>query len=460
MRSEKSYAAMLLAALIAVSSSCSDISSGDIKVHSVENMQDDIITETEEAPENDDMPDIILVTDPDGFVTTGDETREPETSVSAKKTTEKTTFPIQTTPDEPMTLAPDTSGTTAPPVTTATTTSASTEAASSAAATAAAPAETSVPVPEAVPMTTTASSEINYNVIGENGILVSYQNGHYRGLMACFGTYGLCEKWAGAVNKFAAKLPDVRVYTMAAPISSEFYTPQKFWDSGFTVSQYNKCEHIRKNLSGATYVDAYSVLKEHTDEDIYSRTDHHWNPLGAYYAAGAFSDAAGVDFPDISKYTPVSRSGYVGSMYTYSKDYHIYNDPETFTMYLSPNADRISTTYYNTSFGGAYKGDLFVSRNAASFYCSFIGSDDRITKIETDVKNGRTLVVFKQSFGNALIPFLTSGFERIYVCDMRYFNLNGVQFCKDVGATDLLLTDCVMIAAGNGGKYLELLLNK
>ena len=150
----------------------------------------------------------------------------------------------------------------------------------------------------------------------------------------------------------------------------------------------------------------------------------------------------------------------MGSMYTYSKDYHLYNDAETFTMYISPNADRISTTYYNTGFGGAYSGDLFVSRNAASFYCSFIGSDNRITRIDTDVKNGRTLVVFKQSFGNALIPFLTSGFEHIYVCDMRYFDLNAVQFCKDVGATDLLCTDCVMIAAGNGGKYLELLINK
>ena len=35
---------------------------------------------------------------------------------------------------------------------------------------------------------------------------------------------------------------------------------------------------------------------------------------------------------------------------------------------------------------------------------------------------------------------------------------NAAKFCKDVGATDLLFTDCVMIAAGNGCKYLEYLL--
>ncbi|MBO6303208.1 MAG: hypothetical protein J6N15_12305 [Ruminiclostridium sp.] len=397
--------------------------------------------DTTEPPEDDDDDDIELIL-PDSFVTTAESARKTET------------FPVQS--------SAETSPETEPPVTAAATetTTAATTAAATAETTVTTAATTTAAATSAAQTSAAAHGEISYNVIGENGILVSYQDGHYRGLMACFGTYGLCERWAGAVNTFAKKLPGVNVYTMAAPISSEFYTPQKFWDSGFTVSQYNKCEHIRECLDGVTWVDAYSALKSHKDEDIYARTDHHWNPLGAYYAAQKFAEAAGVDFPELDKYTPVSRSGYVGSMYTYSKDYHLYNDAETFTMYISPNADRISTTYYNTGFGGAYSGDLFVSRNAASFYCSFIGSDNRITRIDTDVKNGRTLVVFKQSFGNALIPFLTSGFEHIYVGDMRYFDLNAVQFCKDVGATDLLCTDCVMIAAGNGGKYLELLINK
>lgn len=345
--------------------------------------------------------------------------------------------------------------TTAAETTTATTTTAAETTTAAAPVTAA---ETTAAPVQVTASDVAAAQPISYNAIGENGILVSYQNGHYRGIMACFGTYGMCDRWSAALNKFAEKLPDTRVYSLAAPIASEFYTPQKYWDSGFTVSQYNKCERIREGLSGVTHVDAYSALAAHTEEDIYARTDHHWNPLGAYYAAEAFAKAAEVDFPSLDEYTPVSRSGYVGSMYTYSKDYHLYNDAETFTMYLSPNADRISTTYYNTYFRNGWDSDLFVSRNASSFYCSFIGSDDRITHVRTDVNNGRTLVVFKMSYGNALIPFLTSGFENIYVCDMRYFELNGVQFCKDVGATDLLFTDCVMMIAGNAGKYLEYIL--
>lgn len=361
---------------------------------------------------------------------------------------------------EAATAAPETTAATAVPDTEAATTTAAPETTTTTTTTTAAPETTTT----TTTTTTTAAApvsnvESDYNVIGENGILVSRQNGHYRGIMACYGTYDMCDRWVAAINKFASKLPSVNVYSMVVPIASEFYTPQKYWDSGFTTKQKNKCDYITENLSGVKSVDGYSALQAHTSEDIYSRTDHHWTPLGAYYAAQAFAKSAGVDFPSISSYTPVSKDGYVGSMYTYSKDVNLYNDSETFTMYLSPNADRISTTYYNTYFGGAYSGDLFVARNAGSYYCSFLGSDDRITKIETDVKNGRTLVVFKMSYGNALIPFLTSGFENIYVCDMRYFDLNGVQFCKDVGATDLLFTDCVMMVAGTAGKYLEYILN-
>ncbi|MBQ3842926.1 MAG: hypothetical protein II820_09575 [Ruminiclostridium sp.] len=462
----KKYNAALLAALVLISASCSDISKPSVEAYTVREANGSgtgkpVVTTTVYS---DDEGGLNIIAKPDGagFETTGPENTEKPRTTTTRRTSKETTFPKQTTEPEEIFPVEDTSTaeTTAVPETSQTTTTTTT---TTAAVTTAAPettAETTTFPVQTGASTTAAAAEKTYNVIGQNNILVSYQDGHYRGLMGCFGTYGLCDMWAEAVNTFAKKLPDVKVYSMAVPIPSEFYTPQSFWNSGFTVSQYNKVLRIREGLSGVTDVDAYSALAEHTDEYIYSRTDHHWTPLGAYYAAQKFAEAAGVDFPELDKYTPVSRSGYVGSMYTYSKDVHLYNDAETFTMYLSPNVDRISTTYYNTAFRGGYAGDLFVTRNASAFYCSFIGSDDRITHVKTDVGNGRTLVVFKQSYGNALIPFLTSGFEDIYVCDMRYFDLNGVQFCKDVGATDLLFADCVMIAAGNGGKYLNLLLNK
>lgn len=299
-----------------------------------------------------------------------------------------------------------------------------------------------------------------YSVIGDNGILVTKRaDGHYWGIMPCWGTYGLCESWAESANRFAAALPDVNTYQMTIPTSSEFYVPAEY-SSGFTGSQLAKIEHIADNLKNIKNVDAYSALNDHKDEKIFSRTDHHWFPLGAYYAAQVFAADAGVDFADISEYKKVTKGGYVGSMYGYSNDVHLKNDPEDFDLYLSPNRSEITTNYYDSSFENGYESDLFTSPDGGAYYCSFLGSDDRIAEITTDCKNGRTLVIFKESYGNGLVPFLTSSFEKIYVCDIRYFNLNAVDFCKDVGATDLLFAVCTYTPAGSNGNYLGIIINQ
>lgn len=323
------------------------------------------------------------------------------------------------------------------------------------AATATASAESAETTTVTTSETAAAVSESgDYAVIGENGILVAkLADGHYWGLMPCWGTYGLCENWAESANAFAAALPDVTTYQMTIPTSSEFYVPASY-SSGFTASQFARAEHIAENLVNVRNIDVFPALSAHLDERIYSRTDHHWFPLGAYYAAQVFAENADVPFAELDEYTVVTKSGYVGSMYSYSNDIHLKNDPEDFDLYLSPNRDKLTTFYYNSAFENGYKSNLFTSPDGGAFYCSFLGSDDRIAEISTDCENGRTLVIFKESYGNALAPFLTSSFEKIYVCDIRYFDLNAVDFCKKVGATDLLFAVCTYTPAGNNGSFL------
>ena len=91
-------------------------------------------------------------------------------------------------------------------------------------------------------------------------------------------------------------------------------------------------DYIESGLknTGVTNVSVYDTLSKHTSEEIYSRTDHHWMPLGAYYAAQVFCKTAGVKVPDIKNYRKETCGGYVGSMYYYSSDEHLNNDPETY----------------------------------------------------------------------------------------------------------------------------------
>lgn len=336
---------------------------------------------------------------------------------------------------EATTATTETEAKTAPPETEATTTEAATEA------------ETVAPVTEKL-----GEVPDDYRGEGDSGIKVIGRNGHYTGLMGCWGTFENCDRYAAAVNRAAAALPDVDVYNMVIPTSSDFYVPSDM--TGFTASQKEKIDYINEKLENVINVDAYSALSSHTDEYIYTRTDYHWQPLGGYYAAEAFAKTAGLEgFAPLSDYTEVTKEGYVGSLGGYAEI--LKSDPEPFTMYVSPNNGSLKTTYYDTSFQNGREGNLFVSPDAGAYYCSFLGTDNLIAKIETDCTNGKTLVVMKESYGNALIPFLTQSYQTIYVCDVRYFDLNCMEFCKDAGADDLLFAVCTYTPAGPNIKGVE-----
>ena len=143
-------------------------------------------------------------------------------------------------------------------------------------------------------------------------------------------------------------------------------------------------------------------------------------------------------------------------MYTFSKSAVLENNPEDFTYYAPKN--HYTTTYYDTDFTNPREGNLLIDLDnvePVSWYLVFMGGDEKITHVSTDVKNGRTLVIVKDSYGNALVPCLTNSFSDIYVTDMRYLDVNAVSFMKEVGATDVLFAMNTFSATGTNSEYLE-----
>lgn len=271
------------------------------------------------------------------------------------------------------------------------------------------------------------------------------------------GGYGVEEEYANVLNDFKAALPDVNVYSMIAPTAVSFYLPEEYQD--YTASEKENIDRANSCLDGVTPVDVYSVLEAHQNEEIYARTDHHWLPLGAYYAAQTFAKTADVPFTDISQMDSKSYDDYVGSMYTYTSSPILSENPETFTYYIPKNAYTVE--YYDSYFNFQYEDELLMNLEGydpVNYYLVFMGGDDKIVHISTDTDNDRTLVIFKDSYGNAMVPCLVGSFSEIYVCDMRYFYLNAASFCEQVGATDLLFAMNTFSATGGNEDYLEQIL--
>lgn len=281
--------------------------------------------------------------------------------------------------------------------------------------------------------------------------------GDGRGLVMFYGNYSAGESYAKTLNEYKQQLGEnVNVYSMTVPTSTSFYLPEKY--SNLTSSEKEHIGYINDRLDGVIPVDAYSSIAEHTDKEIYLRTDNHWQSLGAYYAAEEFAKTAEVDFPRLNEdnYEYISRDGYVGTLYGYSnKDKRIKDNPETFT-YYKPKTE-YTCAYYDHALNYQYTGAMMLNIDnipVNSWYIVNMCGDNYTVNINTACKNGRRLLIIKDSYGDALPAFLTSSFEEIWVVDMRYFEKSVTELAKNEGITDVLFTMNIGNAAGSAQKNL------
>ena len=69
---------------------------------------------------------------------------------------------------------------------------------------------------------------------------------------------------------------------------------------------------------------------------------------------------------------------------------------------------------------------------------TFIEGDNPILKYDTANKNGKSILMVKESYGNAFAPFLTDNYETVYVVDPRKVDLNLTSFVQQQGIDDVL----------------------
>ena len=289
-----------------------------------------------------------------------------------------------------------------------------------------------------------------------NGILVNgvKMYGEKAGIMLFGGNDKQGQRYAELISSYKRELGDgVSVYNMVVPTSVEFYLPKKY--AKYSNSEKREIEFIYSKLTdGVIPVDAYSVLEAHKDEYIYFRTDHHWSDLGAYYAYTAFCNAIGQTPPPLSDYTVKTKEElFVGSLFGYTNDITLKNNPDTFTYYMTKSPFKGETYNYRTLTLTEANPIYHEYATGSAMYGMFLGSDGIHVKITTSAGTGRKIVMFKESYGNAFAPYLIDSFDEIYVIDIRYFGKNAVQYIKDVGATDVLFINNVF--AANTSKLID-----
>ncbi len=243
--------------------------------------------------------------------------------------------------------------------------------------------------------------------------------------------------YANTVTQFAAKYPQVNTTCLLVPKCCAFESPAGYDDpyeatKSFIQSTYDMME-------GVTTADCMGVMTEHDGEYMFYRTDHHWTSLGAYYASVAFCEANGITPYPLDSYETTIQTDIIGTLHMYGgRPASLTTNPD-YTVAHYPHQG-YSMAYYRD--GVKYSG-MAINGNYGDYALAFMCGDQPLTVITTDLKNGKTLLVFKESYGNAFVPYMIDYFERIVVVDIRESVPSVASIVADYDVTDaLIINNC------------------
>lgn len=203
------------------------------------------------------------------------------------------------------------------------------------------------------------------------------------------------------------------------------------------------------------FVDAYTEMYEHRDEYLFFKSDHHWTARGAYYAYSAFAKSVGLEPTPLDGFDyAVMNDSYSGSMYNYTYDARVKNFVDTIEAFFPRKAHTMTVTGIN---GVTYNYDTcIVSANRT--YVTFIAGDNPYTVINVpENPQDMNVLVLKDSFGNAFVPFLCEHYGNIIVVDTRHTSMNVYEQLKDYGLTDIIFVN--NIQAANSSSWYSLYMN-
>lgn len=208
------------------------------------------------------------------------------------------------------------------------------------------------------------------------------------------------------------------------PAFAPHYKEQKFYDA---LQQKLEKEDV--------LISVEPVLDAHKEEEIYYRTDHHWTTLGAWYAYEQYTKAVGGDLQRAQgkkKFRCISKDFY-GTTYAkinYARQadkIEIYEPADKLRVVYNMG-EKKTKTLYDVSF-----------LKTADQYSVFTGGNQAVLEITGGIKNGKTLLLIKDSFANSILPFLAEDYEKLVVVDLRQLNVSGDRLLEMFSPTDILI---------------------
>ncbi|MGM9641797.1 MAG: DHHW family protein [Eubacteriales bacterium] len=254
-----------------------------------------------------------------------------------------------------------------------------------------------------------------------NSILI-YGNAAYE---FYYFSQSVSAKYCLAVNRLAEALKGkAELYNIIIPSAGSVVLGMDEWLKYGSSNPVDAIEWMQSQMDPSVHkINPYDTLYAHRDEYLFFRTDHHWTALGAYYTYTDFCKAKGITPNDLSSFKTITIDGFRGTLYSATKSPKLKTDTVigyypmgTNSMYfISKNNGKYSKTWWNII------TDVSGWHESLRYNC-FAGADQPFSYAHNPkVNDGSSVLLVKNSFGNAFVPFLVDHYEHIYWVDFRYF---------------------------------------
>ena len=177
------------------------------------------------------------------------------------------------------------------------------------------------------------------------------------------------------------------------------------------------------------------ALSVEQPDQCYYRTDHHWTLDGAYLAYQAYCEKASLTPAELSSFTLTEYQPFYGTTYSrsglpFAKADTLKCAEPSWPVTLSVPAEGIETDH------------LIFPEEAETYdgYAVYLKGNHGVLEIlSPEAETGETLVVFKDSFANCFLPFLTRHYARIIAADARYMEGSFRDVLDAAGQVDRIL---------------------
>ncbi len=187
-------------------------------------------------------------------------------------------------------------------------------------------------------------------------------------------------------------------------------------------------------------VPAADILREHADEALYYKTDHHWTTAGAFRGYQAWARSMGIkpwEPEDFTVHTVTTE--FLGTVHS---KVNIPWKPDSIDIWEPKEAADYRVTFDGEpdEYDSLYFYDALEGKDK---YSVFLDGNHAITKIENRGLSGeekeRKLLIIKDSYAHSFSVFAANHYGTVYMADLRYLNVDMGAWMEEQGITDLLV---------------------